>query len=161
MNHSALLLVRCLCVVAMSASFASADDAVTLTGRIIDSATGDIIPARLYITSATGEAYFAASADEAGSAITYNVERAPTSFERHVTLSAHPFEVELPPGTYTLLAERGKEYLPAQMTVEITDDPVEIELAMTRWINMAEPRLVFGRHARSSHIGRLAECDAG
>lgn len=131
-------------------NLARTDDAVILTGRIVDTATRDIIPARLSITNASNEAFYATSADEVGSAVVYNVERSPTSFERHVTLSAHPFEVELPPGRYTLTAERGKEYLPAQMTIDVGDAPLEVELPLTRWINMAER----GWYSGDTHVHR-------
>ncbi len=38
----------------------------------------------------------------------------PNSIERHTTVSAHPFTIDLEPGAYQLVIERGKEYLPFQ-----------------------------------------------
>ncbi len=145
-HFAVAVVIGCLC----SSSPAAADDAVTLTGRIIDADTGELIPARLYITNADGEAYFANSLDMEGSYVVYNVSRSPDSVEQHVTLSAHPFTSSLPPGEYTLIAERGKEYLPVQLTIEVADEPLEVELQMTRWIDMADR----GWYSGDTHVHR-------
>jgi len=51
----------------------------------------------------------------------------------HVTLSAHPFVVQLPPGRYTLTVERGKEYHPERREVTVGDEPVELTVRLRRF----------------------------
>jgi hypothetical protein len=148
-----------LCVGSLVAGFAllvvevSPAKAEPLRGTIVDEATGKPLAARLYIRSADGKWHFAASADPAGKAVSYDKERGPQSFERHTTLSAHPFTADLPPGKYTLTAERGKEYLPAEATIEIGDAPASVELKLHRWINMAER----GWYSGDTHVHRTLE----
>ena len=55
----------------------------------------------------------------------------------HVTLSADPFQVELPTGGYTLTVERGTEYRPLVKRLEIGSEPVQLRLELHRWVNMA------------------------
>ena len=113
-----------------------------VSGRIVDEATGDPVPARLYIesVSAKGERsyYHASLASDQGQAVTYEKRRPPMSVEIHTCLSAHPFQVELPPGNYTLTALRGKEYLPAIRNITVLDEPIEVDLELRRWIRMSE-----------------------
>jgi len=113
-----------------------------LSGRILDAETGKAVPARLYIasTSANGEFlyFFARTASEQGQAVTYEKRRPPKSVEIHTCLTAHPFEVELPPGSYTFVALRGKEYLPAMRSVTVLDQPVRVDLELKRWIRMSD-----------------------
>jgi hypothetical protein len=71
----------------------------------------------------------------------------------HVTLSADPFEVGLPKGEYTLVAERGKEYLPTTVRVRVADEPVDVELALTRWIDLASR----GWYSGDTHVHRSLE----
>jgi hypothetical protein len=124
--------------------------AATLTGEIRDAETGELVPARLYIQSADGKWFFAASAGKAGSAVTYQKSRGEKSTENHTALSAHPFTVELPPGKYTLTAERGKEYLTAEQTVEVGDGPVKVEIKLKRWIDLAAK----GWYSGDTHVHR-------
>jgi hypothetical protein len=147
------------CVGSLVAGFAllvadvSPARAESLRGTIVDEATGKPVAARLYIRSADGKWQFAASDDPAGKAVAYDIERGPQSFERHTALSAHGFTADLPPGTYTLTAERGKEYLPAEATIEIGDAPASVELKLRRWINMAER----GWYSGDTHVHRTLE----
>jgi hypothetical protein len=101
-----------------------------LSGAIVDGETGQPVAARLYIRAADGKWRHVGS--RTGTAVPYEVRRG-TSVEIHTTLSAHPFEADLPPGTYTLTAERGKEYHPAQAVVMVGDEPAEATLALKRW----------------------------
>ena len=107
-----------------------------LRGQIVDAESGEPLAARLYIQSMNGW-HHAQSKGEGGAAVPYKVIRH-LSEEVHTSLTAHPFTCQLPPGRYTLTAERGKEYLPATATVEITDGPQEVTLKLRRWTNMAE-----------------------
>jgi hypothetical protein len=72
----------------------------------------------------------------------------------HVTLSAHPFHVELPPGDYTFTAERGTEFRPLTHRVTVGSEPVRMRLPLHRWVNMAER----GWFSGDTHVHRaLAE----
>ncbi len=111
----------------------------TVTGEIVDAATGKPIPARLYLHNDTGQWFFPKSANAAGSAIRYERQNWANkrAVEMHTTHSAHPFTVELEPGDYTFLVERGKEYLPLTNRVQVGAQPVKIRFALRRWANLA------------------------
>jgi hypothetical protein len=110
----------------------------TVNGEIVDSRDGWLIPARLYIQSDDGRWFFAESASADGSAIRYEKRNwiNTNAVEMHVTLSAHPFGIELPPGGYTFTVERGKEYRPLIRRAEVTAEPVQLRLPLHRWIDM-------------------------
>ena len=124
-----------------------------LTGTIREDRSGQPVAARLYIRSEKGEWHFAAVTDPAGKAVPYKKQRSDTSVEMHTAVSAHAFVAELPPGKYTLTVERGKEYLPAEQTVEISDKPVNIEIKLHRWIDMAER----GWYSGDTHVHRTLD----
>ncbi len=63
---------------------------------------------------------------------------------------AHPFRLEVPPGNYTIRAERGKEYIPLRREIEIGAEPIELRLPLQRWINMAER----GWYSGDTHVHR-------
>jgi glycerophosphoryl diester phosphodiesterase len=133
--------VACLSVARLTADLhdACAADATTeLRGRIIDADSGQLLPARFYIQSDKGDWYFPKSAAPDGSAVEYRKQRPSGSSEMHTTLSAHPFSVKLPPGRYDITAERGKEYLTFEKTVDVANQPVELTIPLKRWINLAE-----------------------
>ena len=123
------------------ASVAAAQDAmVTLRGTIIDSETDKPVAARMSVKSADGKWYFPKSDDPMGTAIEYKKQVGSTSLEQHVTLSAHPFVVKVPPGKYTITIERGKEYRTTEDEHEFKGDENEILFHPTveRWTNMAK-----------------------
>jgi hypothetical protein len=131
-----------LVAVCVAVSIGQASAAI-LRGRIADADTEKPLPARLYIKSAEGKWFFAKSTATNGSAVEYRKERSAQgteirSVEMHTTLSAHEFTAELPPGKYTLTAERGKEYVTETKTIEVGDKGAEVELRLRRWINMAD-----------------------
>jgi hypothetical protein len=109
------------------------------TGEIIDSASGQPLPARLYVQSDGGRWFFPTSSVPGGSAVRYQKQagKATNSIEQHTTLSAHPFTVTLEPGGYTFTVERGKEFFPLEKRVEVGSEPVRVKLPLRRWINMA------------------------
>ena len=111
-------------------SLSSLTNAAVVTGEVRDAGTGRIVAARLYIQGQDGFLHHAKS--KGGAAIPYKVQRG-QSIEVHTTLSAAPFEVELPAGTYTFTAERGKEYHPAEKVVTVAKKPVEVALTVKRW----------------------------
>lgn len=123
---------------------------IRLRGEIVDDESGQPLPAKVSVKSANGTWYFPKSASPQGSAVEYKRQVAPTSLEQHVTLSAHPFEVELPAGTYTVTVERGKEYVPISKEVVIDQQPVDIKLPIHRWINMAK----LGWYSGDIHVHR-------
>ena len=125
----------------------------TVRGGISDS-TGRVA-ARLYIEGPPGTFHFARSADPAGTAVKYDVKRTETCREQHVTLSAHPFEVDLPPGEYTFTAERGHEYYAAHQKITVPEigDLASVSLQLERWIDMAER----GWYSGDTHLHRKLE----
>lgn len=130
----------------------SSGEAVKVSGAIRDLETREILAARLYIEGPDGTYRFAESASPEGSAVRYNKQNQ-ESVEKHTTLSAHPFTIDLPTGSYTFTAERGKEYLAATRTIRVESDPVEFELDLERWIDMAE----LGFYSGDTHVHRLID----
>lgn len=50
-----------------------------------------------------------------------------------------PFEMQLPAGEYTVLADRGPEYEPVEMSVTLTEDaPTSLSIELKRWIRMLD-----------------------
>jgi hypothetical protein len=74
----------------------------------------------------------------------------PNSVERHTTLSAHPFLVDLPAGDYLFTIERGKEYHTLERKVNVGDQPLEITFRLQRWINMQRR----GWYSGETHVHR-------
>lgn len=146
-STTALFLLFCL-----SAALQAAE-VRTVRGIILDQDRA--VAARLYIEGPPGTFHFARSADLNGTAVKYDVKRTETCREQHVTLSAHPFEVDLLPGEYTFTAERGHEYFAAQQRVTIPEvgDMAEVRLVLERWIDMAER----GWYSGDTHLHRKLE----
>jgi hypothetical protein len=141
------------CLSLLLGLISSAATAETLRGKVVDAQTKTVLPCRLYVQGSDGTWLFAQSSDGAGSALKYDVQRGPKSFEKHVTLSAHPFEVEVPPGKTTISVELGKEYQPLTMTVMVGKDAPEIELPLIRWIDLPAR----GWYSGDTHIHRKLE----
>ncbi len=145
-----------LCVSAVLASLflindgSGAENEARLSGKIVDASSGELIPARITIESASGQWYHARSSSTAGSAVDYDKRRTEFSNEVHTTLSAHPFEVTLPQGDYTITVERGKEYKTAVKKIKIGDAPQSITIKLKRWINMAQA----GWYSGDTHVHR-------
>lgn len=127
--------------------------AATLRGEVTDSRTGRPIACRITIRGLDGKYHFAKSASPDGSAVQYRKQAAKSSLEMHVTLSAHPFEAELPPGSYTITVQHGKEYLPQVKDVQIAEADSKIEFKLQRWINMAER----GWYSGETHVHRMPD----
>ncbi len=124
---------------------------VALRGEVVDARTSAPLPARVSVRGSDGSWHFPRS--EGGTAVRYEKQRFARSVERHVTLSAHPFVVELPRGSYTIEVEHGKEYFPASRRVEIGDEPVRVRIALRRWIDMAS----LGWYSGDTHVHRPLE----
>lgn len=129
---------------------AATTQAAELRCRVVDADTGEALPCRVYVQSAGGEFLFVESADPGGSAVRYDVTRSPTSFEKHTTVSAHPFVASVEPGTYTITVERGKEYQTATETVEVGAETIERTIELKRWIDMTER----GWYSGDTHVHR-------
>ena len=137
--------------IALLAVMADSGHCGTLQGRVLDRSSRKLIPARLYIESMDGKrSFYAKSASPLGSAITYKVNRG-QSRELHTTLSAHPYQVQLPAGKYRVTALRGKEYHPQSAIVEIDSNKnSQLDLFLTRWTNMAKQ----GWYSGDTHVHR-------
>jgi len=126
-----------------------------VTGTICDADTGTPLAARLYVQRLDDPQqpfFFATSLNPQSTTVAYNRQVPGTeSQERHVSLSAEPFQVQLPPGTYRVTAVRGKEYLPA--TAEFTvlaDQPADLQLKLQRFVQMTE----LGWYSGDVHLHR-------
>ena len=77
--------------------------------------SGEPIAARVYLRDAKGQWFFVESVALKGTAVRYDKTNRlrKDAFEKHTTISAHPFKADLPGGDYTLTVERGKEYFTA------------------------------------------------
>ena len=113
--------------------------AATVFGQIVDDKSHKTLPARMYIQSDAGKWFFPTSVSSNGTAVRYQKQHGKftNSVEQHTTLSAHPFRVELDPGTYTLTVERGKEYAPLTRHFGVSSEPKQMLLELHRWIDMA------------------------
>ncbi len=136
-----------------------------VVGTIVDADTGQPIAARVYLQDRNQQWLFVRTASEQGSAWPYAEQWVPmpNSVERHTTVSAHPFQVELSPGKYEIEIERGKEYLPLRQQLVIpandatTTDPnaksnakIERTFRLKRWINLSER----GWYSGETHVHR-------
>src|SRR5262245_50443676 len=126
-----------------------------LTGEVRDSVTRALLPARIYIQGQDGTWLFPRSRSAEGSAVAYRKQRPDRreSVEMHTTLSPHPFEIDLPPGTYTVTVERGKEYHPETRRVVIGREPVKLAFDLKRWIDLAQR----GWYSGETHVHRTLE----
>lgn len=134
--------LRCaaLCLLAVLSTARAAAQTVPVYGDIVDADTGKPLAARLYLQGADGKWHFPKSVPPFGSAVRYEKRSGfnPNATEYHTTLSAHQWVAELPPGNYTAVVERGKEYLPLTNQFTVAAGPVELKLPLKRWVNMAE-----------------------
>jgi hypothetical protein len=115
---------------AVIASLISPAFAGTLSVRILDE-NGAPAPARVYLTDSSGKALFAPGS------IVYDRVRAEAS-EQNFVPPQGAFRMELSAGTYALVVERGKEYLPVRERVEVpAQGDVERIVRLSRWVRMA------------------------
>src|SRR5262245_48585893 len=134
-------LVLTVAAVAMGAPRSSAApetrSLVTFRGQVVDAETRRPIPSRVYIQRPDGSWYFRRTETAKRRAVIHLREKKdePSASEMHTTLSAHPFVVDLPAGTYSVTVERGKEYLPATRQVVIGKAPVREVFELRRWID--------------------------
>ena len=122
---------------------------------VTDARTHDPLACRVYLENEAGDFLFVKSADPAGSALPYTEQWVPMphAVERHTTVSAHPFEADVPPGDYTLTIERGKEYCPWRQRIEVRDRGVDVEIELRRWIDLSAR----GFYSGETHVHRRLE----
>ena len=143
-------------LLSLAATIAPAEPAAAtqaLTCRVVDADSGELLPCRVYLQAGDGSWHFVHSVTPEGSAIEYRKQRFPTSLEMHTTVSAHPFAADLPPGTYKIRVERGKEYFPAERRFEVADESIALTIELKRWIDMAE----LGWYSGDTHVHRTVE----
>ena len=137
------------------ATAASGLNATELVCRLVDSKTGRPLAARVYIENNRGEWFFVQSTGAAGTAVRYDKTNwmQKESFEKHTTVSAHPFRADLPPGDYTITVERGKEYFTETKSLSLGQASVQIEIRLRRWIDLAKR----GWFSGDTHIHRTLQ----
>ena len=109
-----------------------------VTGDVRDSVTGAAIASRLYIRAKDGMWYFPALSDS-HDVVRYERENYwdKSQMEMHATLAAKPFHANLPAGEYTVVVERGKEYLPLKTNLTVDETHKQWRLRPARWIKMS------------------------
>lgn len=125
-----------------------------VVGKVTDADNGQVLPCRLYVQNmTTGEWHFATSTAIAGSAVEYRRQIGQTpSVEKHTTLSADGFQLQLPAGRYRFRAEHGKEFIPAESIVEVSETAARtnVSLQLKRFINMNQR----GWYSGDTHVHR-------
>jgi hypothetical protein len=125
---------------------------VRVRGEVRDADSGKLLPCRVYIQHENGTWYFPESEGKGGAAVPYKKQRG-KSVEMHTSLPAQPFVAMLPPGTYTVTVERGKEYLPETRVVTVGSEPLELSFKLRRWTDMAAK----GWYSGETHVHRPLE----
>jgi len=152
-KHRALIAV--FGIVILFLIHATSAHSASLVGRIVDKKSGRPLAARVYIESAAGEWFFVQSAASQGSTVPYDKTNwiRKESFEKHTTVSAHPFRADLPPGKYTITVERGKEYFTETKPLSLGQTDTEIDIRLRRWTDLAKR----GWFSGETHIHRTLE----
>ena len=107
-----------------------------VTGRVVDVATGRMMPARVSIRDASGAGHLPDSMSAKGSAVLLGRGRGVADGTGVTALSADPFELRLPPGHYRLRAERGRGVRTAEVDFDVGLEPVEIQVPLQRWARL-------------------------
>jgi len=103
----------------------SAASPARLHVEVLDRETGKVIPARFYLTDATGKNWAPAGA------ITYDKN------DEHNFISSGAFSIDLPAGRYSLICERGPEHRPYTGSIDLkTGEDSAVKIPLERWIDM-------------------------
>ena len=117
------------CLVWIAASTLSIASTLSVTIR---DEHGTALPARVYLTNAKNKSIFP------NGAITYDKTSAEGVSEKDFVPRHGRFSIELPAGTYRLVIERGKEYLPIETPINLpASTNVRRTIVLHRWIDMA------------------------
>lgn len=126
----------------------------TVRVQVSDEATRQPLAARVYVRSAAGQWFFAEPGGPQSRVIRYEKQNwiNANSQEFHTSVSAHPCRLRLPPGSYTLSVEHGKEYstFTREFTVGDSEDVIMLDATLKRWVNMAER----GWYSGDTHVHR-------
>ncbi|MEZ6040497.1 MAG: CehA/McbA family metallohydrolase [Planctomycetaceae bacterium] len=143
------ILAALCCCLAVSVTQATGAE---FRGVVLDADSEMPVAARIYVRDSDGDWLFVETAASDGSAFPYSEQWVPMpdSTEKHTTVSAHPFRIELPAGTYTIRIERGKEYLPLSCAITMTDQPQHVDFRLQRFVNAAER----GWYSGETHVHR-------
>jgi hypothetical protein len=147
-------MMRALLFVVALGCWAAPRDGV-LRGEVVDADSGKPIPCRISIRGIpNGTFYFAKSAAADGTAIEYKKVAIgnPKISENHVTLSAHPFTVDVPPGRTRSRSSAARSTAPRRSEVRRRRG-AKIEFKLQRWINMAER----GWYSGETHVHRMPD----
>lgn len=139
MNKSLTTAVAILLLAAVARiSTADDDKMVRVTGIVRDAATNKPIECRLYVKGEDNRWFFPESS-KSHDVVVYKRENYwdKNQMEMHATVAARPFNVVLPAGEYTVVVERGKEYVPLKTRLAADENHVQWELRPRRWIDMA------------------------
>src|SRR5690606_7715150 len=157
---------RVICLLSMACAIlptalphvADADDAVNLRLTLRDTDTGELVPGRITLeerpVGGPHVYHSVTSLDPEGTAIPYDVTRGPDSFEKHTTVSAHPFGASVPPGLYVVYYEHGPEWRGNKAQVWVKEGEVaELDLPISRWIDMNDR----GWYSGDTHVHRTVK----
>ena len=129
-----LLSLASLCFSAPVTSFAQ-NALGTFLGSIFESGARRPVPARVYAVGYNDSIYMAEECipyDRPGFAARIGYSG------RHFTTRGNTFTLRLPEGSYTLLIERGKEFIPIRESITVISGKIERKKFMLRrWIDMA------------------------
>lgn len=134
-----LIILVWIIIIALTNAPAGEGQTVLLRGEVVDAGTRKPLACRISIQGADGSWYFPSSVALQGSAVIYNKHclADPQIVEMHTTLSAHPFQIALAPGRYTVTVERGKEYHTTTRQITIGTEPVRLTIPLKRWIDLS------------------------
>ena len=151
-NRDSLRLFACLTLIL---TLIPSGQAARVTGSVADADTGIALPARIYIIDSSGQNHFVQSSAPEGTALAYREEWVPMpdSQDEHTTISAHPFQINLAPGNYAVEVFRGKEYFPFRRHLEVSSDPIHLDIHLRRWIDLGSRNWYSGEtHVHRRHF---------
>jgi hypothetical protein len=95
---------------------------VHVVGEVRDAAANVLVASRIYIQGIDKTWHFPISS-KPHDVVRYERENYwdKTQVEKHATIVAAPFHADLPAGKYTVVVERGKEYLPLKSKLMVDD----------------------------------------
>ncbi len=101
-----------------------------------DADTHQLLPARLYLRSNQGESYYFESESPSIPAVKYQKQNwiNKDSIEYHTTIGAARAHTKIPAKShFTLIVEKGKEYLPVQREIESVQGEFDCIVELKRW----------------------------
>ncbi len=123
-------------------SRAIAEDKAELRVEVHDGATGQLVHARIYLVDDKGARWTPEGA------IKYDKK------EEHHFITTGSFQLKVPPGRYSLAAERGPEYRPWSTSIEVQPSrDQKVQAKLERWVSMNKQ----GWYCGDLHNHRKAE----